>query len=240
MCDLTLLYHVLCTNTLISYIICYALRIITTVCYACIMQLVLLHVERKSSVKLYLCVHVCACVWVHACVCVGALVAHRLGSWACNPRVSGSNPTRAGGKKDLLFHLVPPAHPSVKRVPGWPCAGVDNHHWLWEWLWPFRGVWGCTQLCLSQSVPSRSEAPAVLDSLHARPKTEVASEVLWKQKNQGIITLREMAHPFVHFLLLCYPLSRCSHHWWNVCNSFPHSAHNRRHQATRLERMLFS
>ena len=26
---------------------------------------------------------------------------------------------------------------------------------------------------------------------------EVASEVLWKQKNQGIITFSEMAHPFV-------------------------------------------
>ena len=59
------------------------------------------------------------CVRVRGCL-GGSLVE----SLASNPRVAGLNPTRAGGKKKKKRSVVPsntsspPAHQSVKRVPG--------------------------------------------------------------------------------------------------------------------------
>ena len=71
-----------------------------------------------------LCVRVggCACGWVGGCGCPGGLTGE---VWAHNPEDTGSDP-RAGGK--FLFEKVPPAHPSVKRVPGLVLG--SKAHWL--------------------------------------------------------------------------------------------------------------
>ena len=51
-------------------------------------------------------------------MCVGALVVQLVESWVYTQEDTGSNP-RAGGKKPKKkHHKYPPAHPSVKRVPG--------------------------------------------------------------------------------------------------------------------------
>ena len=52
-------------------------------------------------------------------MCVGALVVQFVESWVYTQEDTGSNP-RAGGKKQKEQHKYscPPAHPSVKRVPG--------------------------------------------------------------------------------------------------------------------------
>ena len=63
---------------------------------------------------------VCVCVFV----CVGALVVQLVESWVYDPEDTGSNP-RAGGKRTTKNitrkhhkYSSPPAHPSIKRVPG--------------------------------------------------------------------------------------------------------------------------
>ena len=67
---------------------------------------------------------VCMCVSVYVCGCPDGLLVE---SWAHNPDNTGSDP-RAGGKL-LSIKIVPPAHPSVKRVPGLVLG--SKVHWLY-------------------------------------------------------------------------------------------------------------
>ena len=64
------------------------------------------------------------CVSVYVCGCPDGLLVE---SWAHNPDNTGSDP-RAGGKL-LSIKIVPPAHPSVKRVPGLVLG--SKVHWLY-------------------------------------------------------------------------------------------------------------
>ena len=70
------------------------------------------------------CVCVCVCVRVCVCVCVGALVVQLVESWVYDPEDTGGHWFESQGrrkKKNNKKHhkySSPPAHPSVKRVPG--------------------------------------------------------------------------------------------------------------------------
>ena len=71
-------------------------------------------------------------VWGFACVCVFVCEDAKSGCpggssgevWVHNPEDTGSNP-RTGG---TTFKTIPPAHPSVKRVPGLVLG--SKAHWL--------------------------------------------------------------------------------------------------------------
>ena len=63
-------------------------------------------------------IYVCVCVCV--CMCLYVLMTQRMRKCVCSdPRA---------GCKFLLIKIVPPAHPSVKRVPGLVLG--SKVHWL--------------------------------------------------------------------------------------------------------------
>ena len=90
--------------------------------FACVCVCVLDH-----SVFVCACLCLCLCLCLCVCVCVvGALVVQLVESWVYNSEDTGSHP-RAGGKKHHKYSS-PPAHPSVKWVPGLVLG--SKVHWL--------------------------------------------------------------------------------------------------------------